>query len=392
MNIEQAYVGAWFPRTSLHLRELYRFLKDGEGVRGLDVRTVRSHWRSLSARNVSFHEEQELDFVRAACGDIELSLSEDGVMLLKCGLADAKKAIRKLETFYTQKFGPAVSYLFSRGAPLPKVLTSIEDVYPIPLVVKHLSRPEVLQLLATFNDTLVSTVSSADVELYSGTTVVVLNIFQGSLFASEELIEEFVECIVFFREFESQLRSYLELHRSMWDEIANVRESRALRYKDFPTVRERILGFLTSISFVKARLAQMMDIIIAREFAISAELKAQLPRLGLNRFVALQAQQKYVEDLWKMTHEYADGTLGLLNSLFQENTQRELNALKLVTLVAAITSFFGMNIAFPWEERWSGASWSFYIVILLITSVLFVFYYVMRQMIYNRYFTIRSNK
>jgi Mg2+ and Co2+ transporter CorA len=93
-----------------------------------------------------------------------------------------------------------------------------------------------------------------------------------------------------------------------------------------------------------------------------------------------------------MTIDYVKDTLNFLESLFQENTQRELNTLKFITLIAAITSFFGMNIAFPWDERWHEIYVSSFTVVAIIAVVCFIFYFVLKLLIYNRYFTIQKKK
>jgi hypothetical protein len=42
-----------------------------------------------------------------------------------------------------------------------------------------------------------------------------------------------------------------------------------------------------------------------------------------------------------MTIEYVQGTFDLFKYLYEENTQREWGALKYITLVGVLTSFFG---------------------------------------------------
>ena len=41
MNIEKIYVGGWFQRTSLHLAEIYDFLRDAESPLSLDKEKLK---------------------------------------------------------------------------------------------------------------------------------------------------------------------------------------------------------------------------------------------------------------------------------------------------------------------------------------------------------------
>lgn len=391
MQIERAYVGTWFPRTFLHLKELFLFFHHRRGVSGLDQKRIKEYWKSLAPRNVELHEERDFDHLVVQCGQIDLSITEDGILLLRSESARPKQTLEQLESFYVTRLGPAITYLFSRGAPLPKELANIQEVYPIPLVVKQLSSDEIEDIFREFNDSVVSTAFSPSIHVLSGEKVIVLNVQGGSLFADDIRMEDLIRYIVFFREFEGQLAGYLELHRMLWDRVSQIRESGTVRYKDFPAIREEMLEFLKSISFVKARLGQMDDIMRERETMTQPEFREELTRIGLYRFDALKAERGYIQNLWSMTEDYSKGTLSLLDSLFSENTQRELQALKLVTVIAAVTSFFGMNIGFPWEDRWPEVVNSSLFVVGLIFFIVIGFHWVLQRVIYNRYFTIHSD-
>ena len=198
--------------------------------------------------------------------------------------------------------------------------------------------------------------------------------------------------IIFFREFEDQLAGYLQAHRQMWEQITAIREAEQMLYKDFPRIREEILKNMKVLSFVKARLAQMKDIIQERKNTIDPHIQQELKKLGMLKFDHLEANQKYITHLWQMTIEYAKGSLSLLESLYQENTQKELNAIKFITFGALITGFFGMNIAFPWEDRWIDVKWSSFIVLLIILSLFISFFYILKIAIYNRNFLVQQKK
>jgi len=170
----------------------------------------------------------------------------------------------------------------------------------------------------------------------------------------------------------------LYLHRELWEKISYIREKRTIRYRDFPRVREEMLDYLETMSFVKARLEQMKDILSEREISSNQYVMKILTDLSLDRFAYLDAGQNYISHLWQMTTEYVHGTLSLLESLFNEHTQREITTLKYVTVVGVLTSFFGMNIAFPWEDRWSNVFRSSFEVVGLILLLAVSFYYFLK--------------
>ncbi len=389
-TIERIYLGTWFQRTSLHLREIYNFLKNGQAIEGLETERVRNYWKNLSVGDVIFHEETAIDFIETKIDGITVTITEDGVILMTLPAGEISQTIATLEEFYIKKLSPAISYLFSRGAPLPKELANIKNIHPHFLVGRNLPPEEIQAIFGRYNEVSISSVSNSDMEIVFGKTITTLNFLKEKEVLSASQTEELLRNIVFFREFEQQLNSYLNLHRSIWDAIAQIRDAKDFRYRDFSKIRQRILEFLKTLAFVEARLSQMNDILLLRTHLIDRQIRKNLIDLGLDKFEQLDASKNYIIHLWQMTIEYAKGSLTLLESLYQENIQRELSMLKFITLIGAIASFFGMNIAFPWEERWSSIFMSSIIVVITIIVLCFGFYYLLRHFIYNRRFIIKK--
>ncbi len=388
MKIEAMYLGTWFQRTSLHLREIERFVKHRQGIPGLDNKRLEELWEVLSPHEVTYHEG-DFDYLAIRCGEATVSITEDGVILIRWPLKDVRATRERLEKFYSQRLGPVLNYLFSLGAPLPHALRDVKEAYPILLAGSDLTTADVELIFQEIEDAIHSRVASDALEIFRGEVIDLFNLRGGDLRA--ELHEDLFRHLIFAREFEEQLASYLFLHRQMWETIARARSSKTMRYRDFPAVRYQLLQYLQILQFVTARLAQMKDILMGRQ-AVIASLPFDESVLKLDRFEHLETDQKYVSHLWEMTTNYVEDTLGLLESLFQENTQRELNTLKFVTLITALTGFFGMNIAFPWEERWAYTFPSSFAVVLLIAVIALSFYHLVRALLYNRRFAISTPK
>ncbi|OQA03987.1 MAG: CorA-like Mg2+ transporter protein [bacterium ADurb.Bin400] len=389
-KIERLYLAAWIPRTFLHLGEIYDFLSRTPEIKGLDAKKLVQLRDQLKIDRVTFHRENGFDHLIAICGDIEISVSEDGVIILTTPVTEYQVTLNKLETFYNNNFGPALTYLFSRGAPLPKALSKAHDIYPIFIVANNMTETEAGIFLESASDTLITSQVSDEISFFTGKNITILSLLPA--FKDAGITEgELLRNVVFLDEFEKQLSHYLNLHRTMWDQVSKIRESRSMRYKDFPKIREEILDFHRTLSFVKARLAQMEDIVDARAATVNPTVREKLATIGLDRFEYLKADQQYVNHLWQMTIEYVDGTLNLLEYLFQENTQRELSAIKFITFITAITSFFGMNIGFPWEERWPEVADSSYMVLIFMIAFAIGFYYFLKITIYNRRFVVKNS-
>lgn len=388
MRLERTYLGSWTQRTNLHLEEIYRFLKHGSGVDGRVTASLEALRRAFGEGRPVFHDAR-INLVTADYRGIDFSVTEDGIVLLALADGDAAAAADALRTFHHKTLTPALRHLFGTGAPLPHVIIG-DDEGCLVAVVRDSETSEVDALFGAFGEEPYSQASSEGVRVFASPRLVLIDL--GATSFSREEVDAFVRDLVFFRQFERQLNAYLRLHRTIWDRITAIREARTLKYADFPGVRGDILSFEKTLSIVKARLAQMDDILSTRRAGEEKGMARLLAGLGMFDFSSAQSSRRYVAHLWAMTIDFADGTLKLLETLYQENTQRELNALKFITLITALTSFFGMNIAFPWEDSWRLHEESALAVMASIVLVSFGVYYAFRSIIHNRHFVLKEER
>ena len=389
MKIENIALGIWMPRASIHLKEIYQFLEGKKTpVQGLDEKQLAKFRAGLKIEDVRFVKEREADFVRLTCHKAAATISEEGIIVLTLknpgDSSFSMENIAPLENFFMEKFSPALKYLFSLGAPLPKELKDIREAYPAIIIIKDSFLEEIGAFIKAEHLEMYSKNTSEHLDFYLGEEISILHVKNNSV-----ALDTFLEDIIFFKEFSLQLKNWLTLHRTIWNAIDQIRKPNVIAYKNLPRFRESIDGFLKTLSMTKARIRQMDDIIVTRKNIRNGMSTETLDALKMNRIDNLTGDIKYIEDLWEMTIDYAKNTLQLIESLSQENIRRELNALKFVTLIAAVTSFFGMNIAFPWEERWPQTMQSSFIVVGIIILLLIMFYYFLKIFVYQRKFKLR---
>ena len=64
----------------------------------------------------------------------------------------------------------------------------------------------------------------------------------------------------------------------------------------------------------------------------------------------------------------------------------------MTTFVAALTGFFGMNIAFPWDAEWGALQADSYAVAFVIFTGAALFYLLLKIGLLNRRFIIGENE
>jgi hypothetical protein len=389
MAFERIYIGTWLPRTFVHLNEINDFLKYVKGT-GLDAKKLFELRKSLQidTESIIFSNGPDIDKITFSSGRIRATITEDGIVLLTLEkVEDELKDTRLLEDFYTNKLGPALAHLFSRGAPLPQSLIQIEETHPKVYVGSEFSDSEVAGMLDKTHEKLLSQVSTKNgLHIYYGNESEFIKLIHPD---DKAVPEKLVFYVVFINSFSKLLEKYLLTHRTVWEEISLIRNAQDIRYSDFPAIRARIMDMLKTISFVRTRLRQMNEMVAQRESIAPELIKQKLADIGAQQFRVLKSSCSYFEDLWGMTADYADSTLKLFETLFEESTRREIRLLQIITFVGVVAGFFGMNVAFPWEERWPSVFLSSFVVLAIIIATGMVFYFVTKVFILNRKFRIK---
>ena len=396
MIIHRLYLGTWLPRTAIHLKEVFNFLNSVEGVRGLNQKKLNELHKNLGVTNVIFSQELDLDSLEGVFTDGSFLFTEDGILLLKSGRTNitALEEFNNLRDFLLNfsktKLGPTLNYLFSLGAPIPRDLAEPKTVLPFIAIVSEAGEAGIKKIYDIIGERQRSVISLPEIEIHRSLSLTV--IYPKNQEIDFKKLDSLIQHDVFFREFEFQLEDYLLLHRKYWNEVAHIRESRVMKYKDFPAIRRQLLDIRQSFIYVQARLLQMKDILDERVRTIVKEDANFLDELGLDRFAILESAHAYIDHLWKMTSESLEGTMTIFQTLYEENTQRELAVIKVTTFATALTGFFGMNIGFPWEERWSAVKSDSFVVALLVVFGSISFYFILKQALLKRRFFIGRDK
>ena len=136
MKIEKLYIGTWFQRTTLHLSELWKLI-DMDGPETIFNNGDLIPLRKLldlkeSKRITSGFECIEFTTMTGISG----AIYEDGLILITLDtISDIEKSKDFLRSYYENSLSKGVSYLFSKGAPIPKELANIPTVLPYMFVV-----------------------------------------------------------------------------------------------------------------------------------------------------------------------------------------------------------------------------------------------------------------
>jgi hypothetical protein len=344
MNISRIYIGGWFQRTTLHLSELFDFLKYGTTSLALDMAQVKVLQQKLDLVLVTLSVGDGLEYITATThSGITIKIVEDGLMVLSLSSsheATLKSDIVSLTDYYEKKLSPAFSYIFSLGAPVPKELANIATVYPYFVVLHKEKRDSVDKLLTLFGETLHFEMKNPIADIYRGDKLYIIN----NRTDKNESIERYVEEQIFMREFKGQLHRYLYLHRTIWEKISEVKEKGKMKGKEIGAFKDKIDGYAKTINLIEARIAQMGSYLKTRE-RISKSDKALSAFSGLveYRYEALADTLDYIKHIWTMTKNYVNRAIDIFKTLQDQATQNSIKTLRLLVLLELVRLCLGSS-------------------------------------------------
>ncbi|HEX8591609.1 MAG TPA: hypothetical protein VF696_02580 [Candidatus Paceibacterota bacterium] len=343
MTIEKIYIGGWFQRTTLHLAEIYDFLKEASSPLDLDAAKLQELHGLLSLESVSLRVTNlEYIEVRTTSG-FGIEIFEDGLMVLSADAEAEVSAvghrITELTTYYEERLSPAISYLFSLGAPVPKELANIKTIYPYFLVVRDAGRDAVLDLLASFNEEEHFEVREPGFEIYRGDKLYVIVRKEIPL----QSLKRFIEEQVFIREFKGQLHRYLNLHRGIWERIASVKEKGTIRGRDVSDFTGKIESYAKTINLIEARINQMGTYLRTRESVAKNDpaMKEFLSVLSF-KHETLSDTLQYVKEIWSMTKNYVKSAEDLFSSIQAKATESSVKNLTIITSMGVGATLIGL--------------------------------------------------
>jgi hypothetical protein len=328
--------GGWYQRTTLHMSEVYNLFAHGTSDLKLSPEEVKKFQEALSLKSVS-RESGYLEYVKALTADgIEIRYYEDGLYILETEGEDIYMAEKALEAYFKHKFNPAVSYIFSLGAPTPKVLANIKTTHPIVVSIIGSDASEFVP-----DESYGEAYTKVSSKNFSVTKTPHYIFIKASKEKSGSL-RDIVEMQIFFREFKDQLEKYLSIHRTIWEEISAIKEGKTLRGSDVEAVRGRLDGYQKTISLISNRINQMGSYnntrsSITKHLEIEEELIAVLEY----KFETLTDTLSYIKEVWKMTSDYLASAIGNLVEIKSQSTSNNLKSLQTITSIGVISGVLG---------------------------------------------------
>ena len=342
MKIERVYIGGWFQRTMLQLSEIYDFLREGKSQLKLDSDKLLEFRKNLEIGRLNYgvQGEEYVEFTTAL--DIKVKIFEDGLIVLNNQNVSEDTLfadIDKLQDYYEKRLSPAFSYLFSLGAPVPKELANIETVYPYFIVMNNANKDEIADMLSRTERQKYFEFVNEKYDVIRGDKYYFINNKTKAI----DKIERYIEEQIFIREFKGQMHRYLNIHRTIWEKIDDVKANVNVKGSEIVKFTSKLEGYAKTINLIDGRINQMSTYISTREKIAKSDAElAEFLTISGYRYETLADTLDYIKYLWDMTKNYVESAQKLFEGIKSDVTNKSVDSLTIVTSMSAGASIIGL--------------------------------------------------
>jgi len=338
-GVTKVVYGGWYQRTTLHLSEVYEFFLNGRSKLDLKKSKLRQFQKRLGIKSVK-RVMGNLEYVYAQTSSgIEIKYYEDGLYVLELSSKnyDIKKSKDILSNYFKEKFQPAIEYIFSMGAPTPKILANIKIDHPV-LIGVVTESPSSLKFSSLKYGKVYGKYTSKNVNVFKTKDY----IFVATVPSKKEYLSNIIEMQIFFREFKDQLERYLNIHRVVWEEIAKIKEKKFIQGQDIADYRNKLESYRKTISLISNRINQMNSYASTRA-SISGNMKIQdeLLKLFQYRFEDLFDTLNYIKEIWGMTLDYVNSAINRIIELEGKATSKSIHSIQALATVGVVSGILG---------------------------------------------------
>ncbi len=341
MKLKNIYIGSWVPRTTLHLGEFYRFLDSGETHLSLDAKKLKALKDGLKVKNLSLSGSGNL--ITAELSGIDFKYFSDGLIVLSKKIEKLEADSKELGDFSVNKLFTSFSYLYSLGAPIPKMFTALFSVLPFIVTVSGATQKEIEKMFFSDGKKIDKVIKGDKCQIFLSSEFIVIN---GS---GEDL--QLIENLIFLEDCRSQFNKILNLHRFIWEEVDKIKNKSKLPYKKLGEVRDSLMELDNEVIFLSSRLSQINFLLDVRKSEIDKISDGQVRGYLGDVFFGLDQTSHYLENIWKMTEDNVRSTQNLISSLYQESAQKQLNVLQVIFIISATASIIALGSIYGFEFK-----------------------------------------
>jgi hypothetical protein len=340
MKIKKIFLGSWFPKSDLHLDEIYDFLTSGLVISLLNKEKAKALRAKLRLQEVKYEDFQDIKAVVARAGEFNIRYFEDGLLVVEKSYVGLEKDLKELSDFYQNKLSVSFAYLFSKGAKGLEIIRSPGSQKKYFFVTQKATKREIENFCRMKNSSIETIGDDADFSIYRTAKFEIVNLKKQN---TKVDLDNLIEYLILFSEIKKHLVNLMETHRIIWDQAESIVSKSHLRASELPNLSNVLTGYSNQVANIKTRIEQMRLNFVFREDKMNEDF---LHHDLLLDFQSIKQNLVYFKNLFDMTQEQLKNNINNLTSVYQSTQRRALNRLQLLFLTSVVVSFVSLG-AFP---------------------------------------------
>lgn len=334
VNKMNVVFGGWYQRTTLHLSEIHRFLLHGTSDLGLSKKKLTALRKGLGLKSVKrivgYLEYLEIE----TNNGIIVKYFEDGLYILSKEGSNCEKLKNEIRDYFENKFSPTIGYLFSLGAPTPKILSNLKEVHPF--VIERISRdPLNAKIDKSFGEVYLET-KSKGIRVSKTPDNIIIDVAPSR----KKILSNLTEVQIFFSDFKLQLHKYLDIHRKIWEEIDEVKERKFIEGKNIGEYKAKLDSYQKTVQLIRNRINQMNNYAkTRREISKKVRIDDELVDLFQYRFEDLFNTLEYIKEIWNMTLDYVNSAIRVLEGVSAKAGTKGLKSIQFLVGFGVVAGF-----------------------------------------------------
>lgn len=209
----------------------------------------------------------------------------------------------------------------------------------------------------------------------------------------ESLICDLIETQIFFREFKDQLEKYLDIHRTIWEEISSIKERKFIKGGEVGEVRSKLESYKKTVDLISSRINQMETYVHTRQsIAKQLKIEEELITFFQYKFEVLANTHAYIKEIWKMTSDYIDSAVQVVVETEGKSTAVGIKSLQIITSVGVVSGILGYLAGGKLPKITVSGIIYFILLVFITWLVNLVIWKIYRNQRYKLKFTERTNQ
>lgn len=161
------------------------------------------------------------------------------------------------------------------------------------------------------------------------------------------------------------MHRYLNIHRNIWEKIAEVKERGKIRGSEIAPFRAQIESYDKTVNLIEARINQM-DTYIKTRGSITRATKefSKFTDVLQFKYETLSDTLEYVKDIWAMTKNYVASSLDLFGKLQAQSAESSIRNLTVITSMGVGATLIGLFSQKPPEFSLFGLGYFFALAVI----------------------------